>query len=365
MPADLAAALPASDLADALRKIGVGKIGQRQRVLALLHQRAAASAANPLAKHTAVASAAWSAAPLESTAAASPPPSSPCAIPRRLFTFWHADPNAPRARAAADEELVRCCLARMRLANPTWEVRVLTPACDDLPPTPVPVESLTGAQLADWYRLAGLSAYGGVYLDATCICLQSLESWVDVSTCAVQGFTLVSDLTTMESWAIAAPAASAFLAAWRDEFAKALRTGTKAYCASLHGSVISRGLRPSLPYLAIHAAWCVVRAAMPDAPFLLHSPVEAGRPYRFLAERNWESADAVSSLFAKTAEELAVTPLIKLRGKERDSVVALATYGRASGLARALLGSTVPATVTERLAFVRVGLDPDGEPGQR
>ena len=357
MPADLAAALPASDLADALRKAGVGKIGHRQRILALLHQRAAATAADALAKAAAVDSAAQQ--------QPSPPPSSPRAIPRRLFTFWHADPSAPRARAAADEELVRCCLARMRLANPTWEVCVLTTACDDLPPPPVAVESLTGAQLADWYRLAALAAFGGVYLDATCVCLQPVESWVKVSACAVQGFTLVSDLTTMESWAIAAPAASAFLAAWRDEFAKALRTGTKAYCASLPAGVISRGLRSSLPYLTIHAAWCVVRAAMPDAPFLLHSPVEAGRPYRFLAELNWDSAASVGRLFAKTAEELEATPLIKLRGKERDSVLALATYGRASGLARALLGSTVPATVTERMAFLRVGLDPDGKPGQQ
>ena len=91
----------------------------------------------------------------------------------------------------------------------------------------------------------------------------------------------------------------------------------------------------------------------------LRSPVEAGHPYRFLAECRWDSPKAVAALFRKGGAELAGVPLLKLRGRERDTVQALASYGRESALARALMSATVPATVTERLAFVRLGLDPD------
>ena len=360
MPADLASQLPACALSEPLRKLGATKIGHRQRILALMRQKAAAAA---------VAAAASEPSPPDLTEAAqtSPPSSSSSLselhVPRRLFTFWHADPSTPKARASADEELVKCCFGLMKRQNPAWEFRVLTPACTDLPPPPVAdATALTGAQLADWYRLCALALYGGVYLDATCITLQPLEAWVDLKSDAVQGFTLVSDLDTMESWAIAAPSGSAFLGRWRDEFGSALRMGTREYCSGLPSGVISAGLRPSLPYLTIHAAWRVARAAMPhDAPHRLLSPVEAGRPYRHLAEANWDSPESVRLLFAKSAEELASCsgPLIKLRGKERDSVQPLATYGRASALARALLSSTVPSTVVERMAFLRLGLDPD------
>ena len=141
--------------------------------------------------------------------------------------------------------------------------------------------------------------------------------------------------------------------------------GVETYCKSLPHGVITDGLRPSIErgYLAIHAAWRMVKSQMlPEHPFRLSSPVESGGPYRYLAETSWDSPEAVVGLFAKGPEELRATPLIKLRGKERDTTQPLATYGRGSGLAKALLGATAPATVTERMAFVRLGLDPDAKP---
>lgn len=347
MPIDLAAQLPASALLEPLRAAGVRKVGHRQRILSRLHQRAEAEAAQDVARGESF-----------------PECDDAECIPRRLFTFWHDDPNAPRDRAGADAELVKCCLALMKLRNPSWEFRVLRPGCSDLPRPPVPMDGLTGAQLADWYRLCALAHYGGVYLDATCVTLGPLEAWVAMHSASVQGFAFVSDLETMESWAIVAPPASAFMRRWRDEFGRALTTGVKAYCASLPQSIISAGLRPSLTegYLAIHAAWRVVRHEMPEASVQLASPVEAARPYRYLADMCWESPAAVARLFERSADELRTTPLIKLRGKERDSIRPLASYGRASGLACAMLRATVPTTVTERMAFVRCGLDPDASP---
>jgi hypothetical protein len=329
-------------LREALLKLGVKlTVGRKHRLIALLQQQAVAVPATPLRSVS-----------VEGV------------IPRNLFTFWHDDPTAPQARARADAELVKCCLAvmRKRCKADGWQFRVLSPGADDLPPPPVEASTLTGAQLADWYRLAALASYGGVYVDATCITLQPLDHWVDRCSDAVQGFCFVPDGVTMESWAIAAPSGSAFVGAWRDEFGRALSRGVKAYCAELPTGLVSDGLRPSLEhgYLAIHASWCVVRARLRDATVRLQSPVEAGQPYRYLAEQQWDSPKAVEALFAKRAEDLSTTALIKLRGRERDSVAPLATYGRESWLARELLRATVPTTVTERMAFLRIGLDPDG-----
>lgn len=163
----------------------------------------------------------------------------------------------------------------------------------------------------------------------------------------------------MESWAIAAPRGSPFVREWFAEFGRALHLGVTPYCQSLPAGIVSEGLRPSLEtgYLAIHAAWRAVRARLPATAFRLHASTELGRPYRYLAESLWESAPAVAALFSKTEEELAHTPLIKLRGNERFATQPLRLYGASSYLARTLLSATVPQTVTERLAFLACGLE--------
>ncbi len=332
MPADLAAS---SDLDAPLRKLGITKVGHRHRVLGLLRERALSSAAS-------------SAGPAEASGGSG----STSAIPRNLFTFW-TDDSPP--------ELVRCCVALMRRRHPGWNVTTLRPGFAGLPAPPS--DGLSGAQQADWYRLHALAEHGGVYLDASCVTLAPCEAWVRMSEAAVQGYEFVHDGETIESWAIACPRGSPLVARWRDEFARAVAMGHDArgllgpYCASLPAGVVTRGLAGSLPYLAIHAAWRVARRAAPSERVVLHSAVEAGRPYRYLAERKWRSDEAVGALFGKAAAELADTPLIKLRGRERGHVRGLGSYGRASFLARELLGSTTPTTMSERLAFVSVGLE--------
>lgn len=312
---------------------GGGKLGRRQRAVNLLvaiRARLDEAAARPRG----------------------PAPSVPLAgahFPRRLFTFWD---DAPMP------EVVTCCLAIMRRRNPSWELTVLRPSHPGLPPPPVPEHTLTGAQLADWYRLAAISEHGGVYLDASCVTLGPLEAWVDVGSAAVQGFELVHDGDTMESWAIAAPRGAPFVRSWRDEFSRALLAGPKEYCARLSRAVITPGLEPSLPYLAIHAAWRLTKAAMPDAPLALRPANSPGGPYHYLASAGFDSLLATSTLFGRPqAGDLAATPLLKFRGAERDQIVPMAEYGRTSFLARELLGATTPSTVKERLAFLRCGLE--------
>ena len=253
MPADLAALKP-SCLDAPFAEAGVRKIGVKHRLISLLHQWAA--------ERTTI-------FPMISGSLTSG--GGEDVIPRRLFTFWRDGPMAAGTRAAVESELVKCCLALMqyRCTADRWTFRLLRGAETDLPDPPVDPSGLSGAQLADWYRLCALSAYGGVYLDATCILLQPIEKWVDLRSEAVQGFEFVPDGDTMESWAVAAPGGSAFCARWRDEFGKALKMGVRSYCDSLPRHVLTHPLCESLPYLAIHAAWRVVRAEMPETPFRL------------------------------------------------------------------------------------------------
>ena len=200
-----------------------------------------------------------------------PPPSSePTTIPRALWLFWDS-PALP--------EFVAACIAALRRTNPAWKVTVLSAesaqANFSLPPPPgLPSGATpTKQQLADWYRLAVLERYGGVYMDATNVNFRSVEHWVDVRSLAVQGFNrpanvrVVGQDEVMENWAIAAPPNSTFVRVWLAHFADALRRGPDEWAADQLRTPGQELLLSGLnSYLAEHIAWyapwrvCISRA---------------------------------------------------------------------------------------------------------
>ena len=52
-----------------------------------------------------------------------------------------------------------------------------------------PSDDLTPQQLSDWYRVAAISKYGGVWLDASSVLLGNVTQWVDLDdSTSLQGF---------------------------------------------------------------------------------------------------------------------------------------------------------------------------------
>lgn len=156
----------------------------------------------------------------------------------------------------------------------------------------------------------------------------------------------------METWAFAAPREHPLLLAWRDEFGKALSMGFDArglpgpYCEMV-GCEMPEGLRKSLPYLALHAAWRRARASLETAPELrLASAVAKGAPLHHLAEAGWDSRGALAALFAADAGALADTPLLKLRSVERKNLPPLSALAqRGSWLAATLTAALVAESI--------------------
>ena len=72
----------------------------------------------------------------------------------------------------------------------------------------------------------------------------------------------------------------------------------------------------------------------------LRSSVEKGAPFYYLRLFGWDSLAAVSAIFAADAGEeiLEGCPFVKLRRCERECVPPLAALGRASWLAKRLVG---------------------------
>ena len=110
-----------------------------------------------------------------------PPPPPPPRVslrgfPRTIWIFWEQGwENAP--------ELVKHCLRSWEYCNPGWTIHALDrenySAFADLRDlAPAPNDDFTVQCLSDVLRLSLLAAHGGIWVDATCLCLRPLDEWL-------------------------------------------------------------------------------------------------------------------------------------------------------------------------------------------
>ena len=245
---------------------------------------------------------------------------------------------------------------RLKRLNANWDVTILGPshsliAQGTLKPPPVDFEkngdSTASAHTADWYRLQVILLFGGVWLDATTIAMNPIESWIDIhSDAVVQGFLVPGEpedgkTEQMENWAFAAPAQSPFIERWAQEYEHALLSGT-AYLASdsikgyiAASSYLSSQTRLMLAYLLQHVAWCVVRMRdFPHAPVLLASSLSVTfngtswpGPFGIQSMCTWDVGCTLHKVFLELPRSTYDhTPFVKFRGDERKAMRPLAEY---------------------------------------
>lgn len=103
------------------------------------------------------------------------PPTAPAPLPRILWFLWFQGmEQAPG--------VVRRCLESWRARNPGWTIHLLT---EDNLHEYCPIDFESGGMLqlsrnhrSDLVRVDLLSRFGGVWVDATCLCMQSLDRWL-------------------------------------------------------------------------------------------------------------------------------------------------------------------------------------------
>lgn len=160
-------------------------------------------------------------------------------IPPTVYMYWHDD-NLP--------VLAIACLRSVQRHNPQLSVKILGHA--DVPKEFQNME-LTPKQQSNIVRLYLVSVYGGIWLDAHCICTSRLE--FDMKATNLQAYCSFDGC--IDNWAFAAPPNEKTVCAWFDEYAHALRYGLDKYCREARKHfVLEQELQERLPYLACYIA---------------------------------------------------------------------------------------------------------------
>ena len=231
-------------------------------------------------------------------------------IPKNLFTYWGGSERPA---------FVEACMHRMQEINPTWRFQCITD--DDMCGTLPCLTSLSVQHRSDWARCCALFMHGGVWLDASVLCARPLESWVDCSSNSVQGFSTPFDKTILENWAFAAPQQSAFIAEWKSELQTACEMGADAYCQAIPARIVPDSLRDFLPYLTMHAAFCVASDRRPGLAIVMRPSAAVNGPFHYLQTNEWDSSRAVADISSASRRNFySQAFLFKLRGAERQAL---------------------------------------------
>ena len=242
------------------------------------------------------------------------------AIPKRIWTYWHDANEIP--------PIVSRCIDTWRRHNPDYEITVLNERlvaelCGGFSISSLNVPADFHQRRSDYARILVVMTYGGVWMDSTLICTQSLQWLQDLSPYDLLGYYAPSNLTTsnefpiLENWFFAAPAESPFVRDWWDEvmFMNSFPTETD-YVNFIkdQNTYDLQQIETQLPYLVMHLCAMVVQQRNPSKYNLVLMDSEKG-PYEYLIQNDWQHWPAFEALCRDPA--LNRSPILKVRGNER------------------------------------------------
>ena len=245
-------------------------------------------------------------------------------IPKVIWTYWHDPSNIP--------DVVQSCIKSWQVHNPDYKIIILNG--DNIYSGSNPILSKpikhddSQARISDFVRLETLRKYGGVWMDASIICTKPLDDFILANTNTTQsnefvgfylpGFTSDMRYPVIESWFLAAPVGSRFIADWRDEFFE-MENYDKVddYVRKLSNDGIDFQKIDAPAYLAIHiAAQKVMQTA--SQPYNLKLLDATKGPYKYLVRYDWNSDEAVKHI--NDVESRGEAGIIKMRSTERNIV---------------------------------------------
>jgi hypothetical protein len=234
-------------------------------------------------------------------------------IPKKIWTYWDND-NLP--------DIIVKCIDTWKKQNPNYEIIVLSKQnlskyLPDVDFSKIKhIDSAT--RFSDMVRLHVLAKYGGIWSDASIICLKPYDSWIpnmqsksnaEFVGFYIDGFTLPQfkeKSPVIESWFLACVKDSRIVNDWLNEFLQKINSPV---------------------YLSIHVACQKILQNGLNKPYSFELLKAEDTAYKYLIQNDWNSQNAVKNIIncAKSKANkkncsFLDSPIIKLRSNERNEI---------------------------------------------
>lgn len=240
-------------------------------------------------------------------------------IPKIIWSYWDSE-NIP--------ELIKKCISTWYKENPHYKVLLLDEnnyreyISINLDHKVKPITRFT-----DFLRFQLLAEHGGIWLDASIICTQSLDFITNPTEFEFNGyfmpnFTTNNECPVIENWFLAASKDSTFMNEWNKEVQRIRHfSSVEDYIHSLRNAGVDLQNIPYPDYLMCHAAVVKVlqqhKAHKKKYNINVKSCVGDDGPFHYLNSNDWDIETGLKSLCMGTTNQ---TPIIKLRGCERKKM---------------------------------------------
>ena len=253
-------------------------------------------------------------------------------IPKKIWTFWNGEiPN-----------VVNKCINTWKKYNPEYKITLLNKEnlSQYLPDLDISnMKNIdSDARLSDIIRLNILAKEGGIWSDASIICLKPFD-WIndlhnkedsEFVGFYIDSFTIPQykdKSPVIESWFFACVPQSKFVCDWRDEFSKITNFNSiNDYLNDLKSQSVNFQNIAMPNYLTIHiSAQKVLQGNKKYKLSLIKAEDDA---FKYLTLNGWDSKKAIKNLVDCTNESIKSTSscsflkgkIIKLRGDDRKEL---------------------------------------------
>lgn len=254
-------------------------------------------------------------------------------IPKKIWTFWDT-PDIP--------EIVHKCIETWKKHNPHYEIIVLNKQniSHYLPEVDFSkikhIHNKSPEKFSDMVRLHTLAKYGGIWSDASIICLKPYDSWIpplqkkknsEFVGFYIDSFTLPEykeKSPVVENWFFACTSDSVFVEDWLKEFRRISDFNTvEEYVEDVKSQGVNVQNISSTSYLSMHVA-CQKVLQQPNTSYRLELIKAEDTAFRYLTKNEWNSDTAIQNLLEckepnkkRDDCEFLDSPIIKLRGSDR------------------------------------------------
>lgn len=242
---------------------------------------------------------------------------------KKIWTYWH-DKELP--------QIIQLCFQTWKKHNPGYEFIVLNKENyrsyikslpDDIANHPNFNDN--HARFADLLRLFVISEHGGVWADASILCTQPLDEWVDENAqftgFYLDGWTVNKDYPVIESWFFASTPDCEFMRRWRDEFVE-LKNFASAddYFQNRKDMGVDFQNIVNSSYFCIHVAAQKVLQIdkVPIDKKTMHIQTAESGPYKFVKDFDWNVDEGLSAACRNPSN---YKPMMKLNGDFRKHFV--------------------------------------------